>query len=136
MQLIIEGDRQFRRAVMLHPGIAGVPNDREQPGPAIATVKAAEVPKSAQVSFLYYAFGIRIVASEPAGQIVCRSQMRQCGFFKILQQAFHIAPQSPSGPDGSSHSLICSATKRGAFTGRTPRSIRLLISPTPSQSMK
>src|SRR5437870_2670448 len=93
MQLIIEGDRQFRRAVMLHPGVAGVPNDREQPGPAVATVKAAEVFKGAQVSFLNHVFGIGFVPSEPASQIVCRPQMRQDDFFKILELAFHNSSQ-------------------------------------------
>lgn len=52
MQLVIQVDRQFGRTVMLHPGVTGVANDREHPGTAVATVKAAEVFMSAQVSFL------------------------------------------------------------------------------------
>jgi hypothetical protein len=40
-------------------------------------MKAVEVPERAQVSFLYNIFSVRVIACQPAGQIVSRSQVWQ-----------------------------------------------------------
>src|SRR5215510_5251419 len=50
-----------------------------------------------------------------------------------LLRALPVQAQSPCA---ASHFLSCSATKSGAFTCRTPRPIRFLISASPSQSIK
>ena len=59
--------------------------------------------------------------------------------FSRFSAAAHVAWAWPGGaqsPFVASHFLSCSATKSGAFTCRTPRPIRLLITASPSQSIK
>jgi hypothetical protein len=86
---------QLTRPVPLQPRVAGVADNREQPGPALAAAIAAKKLESSQIGFLHDIFGVLIVAHQPACQVVCGGQMRQRHFFKANRAALfcQIAPR-------------------------------------------
>src|SRR5260370_19619483 len=77
-------EKNLRLAALLAPapGHAGVADEREQPGPAIAAFEAIEKAESPQVRLLRHVFSVMVISHQPAGEIISCIQMRENGLFK------------------------------------------------------
>src|SRR5262249_47695598 len=72
------------RTVVLEPGVTGMAHDREQPGAALPTVKAAKEFPGAHVRLLDHLFRIVVIPGPPACQMVRRIQRRLDPLFKTF----------------------------------------------------
>jgi len=64
------------RPVLLEPRVAGISHNRQQPGATIPAVKTSEEFEGAHECFLRQVFRVRVIAHEPARQIVRGIQVR------------------------------------------------------------
>src|SRR5437764_529760 len=64
------------------PGKAGISNGGQEPGAPILSLKGVKGTERAQISFLHEVLSVVRVASQPAGEIECRIEMRNDGLFK------------------------------------------------------
>src|ERR1700730_14072678 len=76
VQLFVELGHVFHAAILIQPGVTGVPDDLQQPAARTSAMKAMEETVRAQHRFLRGVFGIRAAAQKPAREIKSGIEMR------------------------------------------------------------
>ena len=77
MHFFIEFCHQSRWSILLQPGVAGVADNLQQPGPRVASVKTVEKSVGAQHGLLDYILRIGTVSQQPPSKIGGAVQMGQ-----------------------------------------------------------
>jgi len=92
MEFFIKKGTRFLPPVALEPIVKGVANDAQQPGTAVAAPESAQKLEGSQVGFLDDVLRVRLVAREPACQIIRRihvwhdALLEPCEFVLFFQR--------------------------------------------------
>ena len=55
---------------MLHPGVASIAHNSQQPGPTVRATETAEELKCPQIGLLHHVLSVSVIARQPARQII------------------------------------------------------------------
>ncbi len=98
--ILVESSRELLRAVLLQPGVPGIPYDGQQPGATVTSPKSVKEPECPQTGLLDHILRIRRIANKPTSQIVGSPDVRHDDFREpagfVGFSHLHTLPDSPS----------------------------------------